>query len=243
MSHSSSALYTPYGSYELKAKYQRNFLMATSSTVAMVLFILAVSWIIKALSEEEVLAGAPIIIKTVAELGPPPTIAKKPPQIKVDVPQAAMPKVGIPTPVADDEVLDEDVVIASREDLAEIVAPDVSDLANDGDIVVDIADDDYLPAQGEFTPVEIQPEMIYKETPEYPRLAQQAGIEGVVWINALVLRDGTVKEAAVYKSSGTAALDEAAVKAAYKNRFKPAIQNGRPVACWVAYKMEFVIPR
>ena len=243
MSHSNSALYSPYGSYELKAKYQRNFLMATSSAVAMVLFILAVSWVIKALSEEEVLAGAPILIQTVADLGPPPTIAKKPPQIQVDVPQAAMPKVGIPTPVADDEVLDEDVVIASREDLAQIVAPDMDDLTSDDNIVVDIADDDLLPTRGVFKAVEIYPEMIRQEKPEYPRLARQAGLEGVVVIEALVLRDGSVKDAVVGKSSGTAALDEAAVKAAYKNRFKPAIQNGRPVACWVSYKMVFELPK
>jgi len=153
-----------------------------------------------------------------------------------------MPKVGIPTPVADDEVIDDDVVLATREELAEIVTPDiVVTSGSGGDIVVDIEDDEYLPAIDEFVPVEVIAEMIYKEKPVYPRLAEQAGLEGTVWVKALVSKDGTVKDAAVYRSSGMASLDEAAVKAAFKCRYKPAIQNGRPVAMWVTYSVEFII--
>jgi protein TonB len=51
--------------------------------------------------------------------------------------------------------------------------------------------------------------------------------------------DGTVKEAVVYVSSGVAVLDRAALKAAYKNKFRPAVQNGNPVAIWVTYKVKF----
>ena len=103
MTQQSSALYSAYGANELKATYQRNLLMGTASTVALVLSILIVSWVVTALGDEEAINAVPILIKTVADLGPPPTIAKKPPQVKVDVPTAAMPKVGIPTPVADDD--------------------------------------------------------------------------------------------------------------------------------------------
>lgn len=234
-----NAIYSPYGAYELKRKYQLNFLSGTLFTIGLVALILGVSWLVKVLTAEEAAFAAPVVIKTVADLGPPPSIAKKPPQVKVDVPQAAMPKIGIPTPVADDEVIDEDVVIASREELAEIVAPDITSMQGGDDIVVDIAEEDYIPAMDEFVPVEVVPEMIYDEKPEYPRLAKQAGIEGLVWVKALVRTDGTVSKAAVYKSSGTAALDEAAVNAAYKNRYKPGIQNGRPVNVWVTYKVEF----
>ena len=234
-------LWSPYGAYEMKSKYQRNFLFGTGITVAVVFLILAVNWIIAALPEEEVFgAAAPVVIKTVADLGPPPSIARKPPQLQVSAPQAAAPKVGIPKPVADDEVIDDDMVMATREELAEIVAPDISNGAECGaDIVVDIQDDDYLPAPDEFVPVEVYPEMIYQSRPDYPRLAKQAGITGVVWVQALVSREGKVIDARVGKSSGTASLDDAAVEAAYNNSFKPGIQNGRPVACWVSYKVDF----
>ena len=210
-----SVLYSAYGAYEMKSKYQRNFALGSLITVAFVLLILGTAWLIGALQSEEEIFDAPsVVIKTIAELGPPPTIAKKPPQVKVNQPNVAAPRVGIPKPVADDEVLDDDVVLATRDELAEIVAPDITTMAEDqGDIVVDIADDEYLPEPTEFVPVEIYPEMIYEEQPEYPRLARQAGLEGVVWVKALVDREGKVRQAMVAKSSGTASLDEAAFNA------------------------------
>ncbi|MFH1686166.1 MAG: TonB family protein [bacterium] len=240
---SSNALYSAYGAHELKAKYQMNFLFGTGITFGTVLMILAISWIVANIGSEEVIVGGHMVktIETVADLGPPPSIAKKPPQVKVENPNVAAPKVGIPKPVADDEVLDEDVVLATRDELADIVAPDIVSDAGAGDIVIDISDDDYLPAADEFVPVEIYPEMIYQHTPEYPRFAKTAGIEGVVWVQALVNKDGSVLKAQVGKTSGTAALDEAAVEAAKFNKFKPGIQNGRPVACWVTYKVDFLL--
>lgn len=237
-----SALWSPYGAFELKSRYQRNFLLGTGVMLGAVLVILVVAWIISALPEEEIDALAGMhVVKTVADLGPPPSIARKPPQLSVSAPQTAAPKVGIPKPVADDEVLDEDVVLATREELAEIVAPDISSAADGDEIIIDISDDDYLPAPDEFVPVEIYPEMVYQHKPDYPRLAETAGITGVVWVQALIGKDGNVLRSLVGKSSGTISLDEAAIEAAYKNKFKPGIQNGRPVACWVTYKMDFIL--
>jgi len=132
-------------------------------------------------------------------------------------------------------------VIATRDELAEIVAPDITEIAEGGDIAVEIDPDDYLPAPDEFVPVEIYPEMIYQHQPDYPRLAKQAGITGTVWVKALVNEEGNVLKAIVAKSSGTVSLDEAAVEAAKKNKFKPGIQNGRPVKVWVTYPVEFTL--
>lgn len=237
---SASALYTPYGNYELKSKYQRNFALGTLITLSFVALIVIIGYVLQAMPEEGLAANAPVVVKTVADLGPPPSVARKPPQVAVDAPKAAAPKVGIPKPVADEEVIDEDVVLATREELAEIVAPDIAAAGDEGrDIVVDIEEDDYLPAPDEFVPVEIYPEMISHHKPDYPRFAKNAGIEGTVWVQALVDKEGNVIKAQVGKSSGTPALDDAAVEAAYENKFKPGIQNGRPVACWVTYKVEF----
>ena len=243
MSNINSALYSPYGAYEMKAKYQRNFALGTLSTLSLVLLILLVSWLVSVLQAEDEIMDAPsVVIKTIAELGPPPTIAKRPPQVKVEQVNVAAPKVGIPKPVADEDVLDDDVVLATRDELAEIVAPDPVTMAEGNqEIVVDIDESEYLPAMDEFVPVEIYPEMIHQEQPSYPRLAEQAGIEGTVWVKALVDKDGDVREAVVYKSSGTQSLDEAAVETAYKNKFKPGIQNGRPVPCWVTYRVDFTL--
>ncbi|RKX29354.1 MAG: hypothetical protein DRP47_02005 [Candidatus Zixiibacteriota bacterium] len=241
MESSKSVLYSPYGAYEQKSKYQFNFLVGTFSTLTFVILILLVAWLISSMSEEEYSDVPVVVVKTVADLGPPPSITKSKPQIEVAQPNVAAPKVGIPKPVADDEVMDEDVVIATREELAEIVAPDITTSESGGEIVVDIAQDDYLPAPDEFVKVEIYPEMIHEVTPKYPRLAEQAGITGVVWVKALVDESGNVRRAIVGKSSGTTSLDEAAVEAAYKYKYKPGIQNGRPIKCWVSYKVDFVL--
>ena len=109
MPYTSNTLYSPYGAYELKSKYQRNFSFGTLSTLSLVVLILLVAWLIQALQSEEEIPIQAVVIKTVADLGPPPSVAKKPPQVQVSQPNVAMPKVGIPKPVADDEILDDDV--------------------------------------------------------------------------------------------------------------------------------------
>lgn len=242
MSKSSSHAFVPYGAFELKLSYQRNMLAGTLFAALMVAVIIGGAYLYRVLTAEDTVYMQQTVIKTIADLGPPPTVAKKPPRIEIAQPKMAAPKVGIPKPVADDEAPDQDVVIASREELAEIVAPDVSANVDQGksDIVVDIPDEEYLPTPEEFVPVEIQAEMIFEAPLEYPRLAKQAGMEGIVWVKALVGKDGEVKKAMVGKSSGSqAGFDEAAVAQAYKCKYKPAIQNGRPVAVWVTYKVEF----
>lgn len=236
-----SALYSSYGAHEMKAKYQMNFLIGTLSTLGLVLSILLVFWVMALMADEDYSNIPMVVIKTVADLGPPPSVSKPKPQIELAQPDVAAPKVGIPKPVADDEVMDEDVVIATRDELAEIVAPDITSGDGDGDIVVDIADDDYLPAPGEFVAREIDPKMIFESKPKYPRLAEIAGITGVVYVTALVDENGNVLRAIVGKSSGTTSLDEAAVEAAHKCKYTPGIQNGRPIKCWVTYKVDFTL--
>ena len=81
--------------------------------------------------------------------------------------------------------------------------------------------------------------MIYQEPPKYPLDAKHAGITGMVWIKALVDKEGKVRQAIVGTSSGYASLDAAAVAAAYHNRYIPGYQNGRPVALWIKYKVDF----
>jgi TonB family protein len=98
---------------------------------------------------------------------------------------------------------------------------------------------DDCPGINEFVPVEQIASMTYYQEPVYPRLAEQAGLEGIVWLKVQVNKYGTLTDAVVYKSSGTPALDDAALRAAPKCRFEPALQNGRPVCMWVTYKVVF----
>ncbi len=224
-----NALYSPYGAYELKAMYQRNLFLGMLITLLFSVSTLAVAWIMSTAYDGVGKTVPPDVIITIREIPLPPSIEKKAPQVSVKPPQAAAPRVGIPIPVADEAILDEDVVIATRAELVEIGHPDIGSIGEGFGIVSDTMAPDYLPEPGVFVPVEIYPEMIYFHDPEYPRLAKQAGITGTVVVWVVVDEEGNVIDAKVYESSGTTSLDEAAVRAAYKNKFKPGIQNGRPV--------------
>ena len=96
-----------------------------------------------------------------------------------------------------------------------------------------------LPSVEGFVPVEIMPEMIFAQKPVYPEKAKKAGIEGMVWVQSLIDKDGSAIKSKVAKSSGSELLDKSALKAAKKCKFKPALQKGNPVATWVTYKVEF----
>ncbi len=109
-------------------------------------------------------------------------------------------------------------------------------------VVAQDADKD-LPDENEFIAVEILPEMIYEETPLYPEEAKEKKLEGTVYIKALIDKSGTVVDAKVSKTCGTELLDKAALAAAHKCKYKPAVQKGRPIAVWVTYKVEFKLDK
>ncbi len=102
---------------------------------------------------------------------------------------------------------------------------------------------EYIPRADEFVPVEKAPEMIEYCKPQFPPDADTIGISGTLYVKCLIDRHGVVRQAAVGKSSGNALLDEAAVAAGYKCKFKPGIQNGHPIACWATYKVEFTLEK
>lgn len=106
---------------------------------------------------------------------------------------------------------------------------------------VDTAKEQVLPGPNEFVPVDVFPEMVYSETPKYPDSAAKVGLEGVVWIKALVDKKGDVVKAMIHKSSGHKILDDSALEAAHKNRYKAAIQGEDPVMVWISYKINFTL--
>jgi protein TonB len=74
--------------------------------------------------------------------------------------------------------------------------------------------------------------------PANPSTTGSGTIEGTVIVQALVGRDGTVKDTKVVKSDN-AALNEPAVTAVRQWRFKPAKSKGQSVAVWVAIPVKF----
>ncbi|MCW8132369.1 MAG: energy transducer TonB [Planctomycetota bacterium] len=76
-------------------------------------------------------------------------------------------------------------------------------------------------------------------TPDYPALARRKGLEGLVIVCVEVLESGRSGAVKLARSSGHAALDEAAVACAKRWRFRPALKDGEAVRCEVEVPFQF----
>ena len=78
--------------------------------------------------------------------------------------------------------------------------------------------------------------------PEYPLELACDGIGGRVELMITVGTDGSVTRADMQRSSGQAALDDAALEAVRAWRFRAATYNGQPVETQVAVPITFNVP-
>ena len=86
------------------------------------------------------------------------------------------------------------------------------------------------------------PTLVNEVKPNYTRDALQAKIQGVVELECVVLVDGTVGDVRVVGSlDKTYGLDEQAVEAAKKWRFKPGTKDGKPVPVLIHLEMSFAL--
>lgn len=94
----------------------------------------------------------------------------------------------------------------------------------------------------EFVPVDVMPEMLYEAIPVYPTKALASKAEGIVWIKAYVDKQGIVRNAEAVKCDRPGyGFEEAALEAAHENKYKPATREGKPVALWITYAVEFTL--
>ena len=73
----------------------------------------------------------------------------------------------------------------------------------------------------------------------YPEIAREAQIEGKVVIQAFINEKGIVTDCVVFQGIPNTGLNEAAMKAIRKTRFKPAKQRDRNVGVWIAIPVNF----
>lgn len=165
----------------------------------------------------------------------PPSISEQ-----EEVPQMSLaesvsqPIVGIPEPVPDYEATE--ITMATEEEVSQFQTSDLSALTGAGDsLIVNFGAG--LPSEDEYVAVEEMPALINMPRPEYPEIARAAAVEGVVVLKILVGKTGDVEKVIVV--SGPDMLTEAAKEAAMQAKFKPALQQHRPVAVWVQIPLEF----
>ena len=160
----------------------------------------------------------------------------------------ARPTIGIPEPVPDAEVSSE-TTIATQTEMSQMTSLVGGEGVGEGSVIqVEqpvsqqeniVVEEEKLPDVGEFIPVEEQPVAVELPKPVYPEIARRAGIEGVVHIQILVDKAGKVRDVKLMK--GPEMFHEAAKEAAWKSVRRPAIQNHKPVAVWVAYPIRFTL--
>lgn len=230
--------FMPYGAPELMEvarKYMTRGILGGIGVLFIGFGLSFVTNLVLARQEKEI----PIVVVPFRELSAPPPLQKTdaPPQVAISSTVAA-PTVGVPVPVPDAEAPMEQT-IASQSELAQAMPS--QDMTSDGNqqIVVAPPTEEELPKFGEYVYVEELPEAIHKEAPQYPDLAREASVDGTVMVQALVGKDGRVKDTRVVKSIPM--LDAAATAAVRQWVFKPALSNNKPVAVWVAVPVKFTL--
>jgi protein TonB len=95
----------------------------------------------------------------------------------------------------------------------------------------------YSLGPGVTTPIPIQ-----QVKPQYTANAMRAKVQGSVWLECIVLPDGSVGNVRVTRSLDRQfGLDEEALLAAKQWRFKPGMVGGRPVAVAILIELTFTL--
>ncbi len=153
---------------------------------------------------------------------------------QIDIPQTrqadsppppARPSVPIES---ESEDLDEDITIAETELADYDMWGEAPPPTNTGPRVKFIPYDDPPVARSPINPV-------------YPEIAQEAGIEGTVIVQAFINAKGIVEETIILKGVPNTGLNEAAAEAIMRTRFKPAKQRDRPVGVWISIPVHFTL--
>ena len=92
-----------------------------------------------------------------------------------------------------------------------------------------------------------QPELIgglegLVERIQYPKLAELAGIEGTVFVQFVVDEQGDVRDAEVVRGIEGGGLNEEALRVVQDARFRPGLENDRPVKVKFTIPVRFVLP-
>tara|TARA_Y100000389_G_scaffold35785_1_gene30426 strand:+ start:12583 stop:13281 length:699 start_codon:yes stop_codon:yes gene_type:complete len=95
--------------------------------------------------------------------------------------------------------------------------------------------------QVKFIPYDKAPVPLMPIRPKYPDIAQEAGIEGQVLVQCFIDKKGKVTETIILKGIPNTGLNESAVEALRKTRFRPAKQRETKVGVWITIPINFTL--
>ena len=86
------------------------------------------------------------------------------------------------------------------------------------------------------------PQLVREVKPSYTADAMRAKVQGTVWLECVVMPDGTVGRVNVVRSlDNTFGLDQEAIKAAKQWRFRPGTRFGEPVPVLITIELAFTL--
>ncbi len=126
--------------------------------------------------------------------------------------------------------------IATQQEIASSTAS-VGEAGNSQIVVTQAPTAEELPKLNDYVYADELPVLVTDVPPVYPEIAKEAGNEGDVLLRVLIGKDGRVLDVHIDQSNPM--LDEAAVTAARKWVFKPALSGNHPVAVWISRRVGF----
>jgi protein TonB len=99
---------------------------------------------------------------------------------------------------------------------------------------------EFLKKENGFVPYDEFGAPIYSPAPNYPMLARRSGIQGTVWLRAIIDESGSVTQTSILKSVEES-LDNASIDALKKWKFKPFKIKGRVAKAEVSVPFKFQV--
>ncbi|MCW8822991.1 MAG: energy transducer TonB [Ignavibacteriaceae bacterium] len=161
--------------------------------------------------------------------------------IKIDEIISTVQKPDIPPPpkapqiiVASIDDTPDDIILPNIDDIEPVPLPDKPPAQPK------IIDDENIFEAVEEMPAPIGGIKAIQEKLHFTEIAKRADIEGTVFIQAVIDKNGNVAEANVLKGLG-AGLDDVAMNAVKSTKFVPGKQRGRPVNVKIVIPIKFVL--
>lgn len=235
-----------YGAYQIRRIYSKRVLLATIITILVLGSVFAYPYILEYIREHS--DKEPVIapkLTTVSLDQPPPITPNQPPPPKLDVPPPVKTIKYVAPKVTKEEVPDEEV--PTQEELKQV---EISTETNEGTEevvfqepvkqVVVVEEEDKI-----FTVVEQPAEFpggmealgrFFQRNLRYPSSARRMGVDGKVFVQFVVDKEGKISDMQVIKSLSADCDKEAMRVLGIMPNWKPGRQNGRSV------RSRFVLP-
>jgi protein TonB len=246
-----------YGAYDLRKQNPKNTNKALIIGTVFFVFVISFQTILNFISGFIPKAVEKQKITNVVLLPPPPVDLKKPPPPPPEPPKPKIDQVKFPPPVVkpDNEVKEQPPTVKELE----VADPGQKTIKGDpnADIKIDepVGNSDVKQVTEEdpnkiFTAVEREPAFpggpdafrtYLGKNIRYPAVAKENNTQGKVFLSFVVERDGSLTDAKVVRGIGGGCDEEALRVLKASPKWKPGIQNGRPVRVLYTIPVSFTL--